>query len=137
MKIVYAPGVFDLLHEGHRNLLRRSRELGDYLIAGVVTDEGTLAYKGRKPVQDERTRLGNVLDLGYVDMAVLQSGTDPTRTLITLDALGLKPDVLTHGDDWKELREGMHTLEQLGIEYVSLPYTHGISTTAQRERMLA
>ena len=128
MRIVYAPGCYDLLHEGHRNFLRRSKALGDFLIAGIVTDDGAAAYK-RRPVQPEQTRLGNVRDLRYVDLAVLQPGTDPTPVLRSLVRLGIKPDLLTHGDDWQRLREGHETLEELGIGWALVPYTHGVSTT--------
>lgn len=136
MRIVYAPGCFDCLHLGHRNFLRRSKALGDYLIAGVVTDEGAEAYK-RRPVQDEQTRLGNVRDLRYVDLAVYQPGTDPTPTLHMLEALGMKPNILTHGDDWDRLLKGQETLERMGIEFRLVPYTHGVSTTETIARMSA
>lgn len=135
MRVIYAPGCWDCLHEGHRNLLRRSKALGDYLIAAVVTDEGVEAYKGRRPVQHEETRRGNVADLDYVDLAVFQPGTDPTKTLVTLHALGVKPEVLTHGDDWDRLKEGHEALQVLGIEFRLLPYTHGVSTTETFERI--
>lgn len=136
MTIVYAPGCFDLLHSGHRNLLRRAKELADggMLIAGVVSDDGAAMYK-RRPVQNERERLGNVADLKYVDRAVIQDTTDPTPNLEILDAGGMRPKYLVHGDDWSRLLEGNETLERLGIRLVLLPYTKGISTTLLREAM--
>lgn len=136
MRIVYAPGVFDLLHSGHRNFLRRSRELGDFLIAAVLTDEGAEAYK-RRPVQPLEERRGNVADLPYVDLAIVQGGTNPTLELSYLTQMGLKPEILTHGDDWPELRSGMETLNKLRIEYVTVPYTHGVSTTETIARLPA
>jgi cytidyltransferase-like protein len=136
MRVIYAPGCWDCLHEGHRNLLRRSKALGDFLIVGVVSDVGAAAYK-RRPVQSQETRRGNVADLSYVDIAVFQPGTDPTPTLEMLFELGLRPDVLTHGSDWTELRAGNETLGRLGIEYVTIPYTLGVSTTETIERMRA
>lgn len=39
MKKVITYGTFDLLHVGHINLLRRARELGDYLLVAISTDE--------------------------------------------------------------------------------------------------
>ena len=39
MKRVITYGTFDLLHYGHINLLRRARQMGDYLIVGLSTDE--------------------------------------------------------------------------------------------------
>lgn len=126
MRIIYTAGVFDLLHTGHRNILRRSRELGDLLVAGVVSDEGAAAYKAR-PLQDERTRLGNVADLRYVDFALLQATTDPSPILRLL-----RPWSMTHGDDWSRLLEGNETLAELGIRLILLPYTPGVSSSALR-----
>lgn len=132
--IGYLPGCFDLYHEGHRAILQRAKALSGMLIVGVLTDDGAAAYK-RRPIQSELTRLGNVRDLRYVDWAVLQPGTNPTSTLQRLAALGYKPDVLFHGDDWTELREGHADLARLGIAFQLLPYTHGVSTTATIERL--
>lgn len=136
MKLIYCPGVFDLMHEEHRNTLRRSKELGDFLIAGILTDDGAAAYK-RRPVQDQETRRGNVADLSYVDLTVFQHGTDPTPTLLMLDALGLRPAALTHGADWARLKVGHETLERLGIEWVLLPYRPGVSTSETIQRIAA
>lgn len=123
MTIGYCPGVFDLLHLGHLNLLRQARQRCDTLVVGVVSDEGTAAYK-RRPVQDEHTRLEVIRELRMVDHAVLQATTDPTPNLIRI-----RPTMLFHGNDWDRLREGHETLDLLGIRYVKLAYTPGISTS--------
>lgn len=130
--VCYTAGVFDLLHAGHLNLLRESARWGDLLVVGVVSDAGTAAYKGRRPVQDEATRLAVVRALEVVDFAVLQPTTDPTPVLEML-----RPAVMTHGSDWDRLREGHASLERLGVKYVTIPYTDGVSTTLLRERMVA
>lgn len=128
--VVYTAGVFDMLHIGHLNLLRRSAGWGDKLVVGVVTDDGTERYKGRRPVQDQWTRLEVVQSLPWVDLAILQDGTDPSAVLEVI-----RPKVMTHGDDWDRLKEGHETLERLGIKFVKLPYTQGISSTLLRERV--
>lgn len=129
MRIVYTAGIFDLLHEGHINALKASRAHGDRLVVGVVSDEGAMAYK-RQPIQDERTRLLVVQSLYFVDLAVIQPTTDPTPVLEVI-----RPQVMTHGDDWQRLIKGQSTLERLGIEWVLVPYTHGVSTTQTIRRM--
>lgn len=130
--VVMASGVFDLWHRGHYNLLWRAAQLGDALFVGVVTDEGTQAYKGRRPVWNERARLEVVKGLGCVEHAELQCGTDPSELLERW-----RPDVLVHGDDWQHLKAGQETVERLGIRWVLLPYTPEVSTTLLRNRSQA
>lgn len=131
MKIVYTAGVWSLFHAGHLAFLEASKALaGSHgkLVVGVLTDDGAERYKPRPVIgQDDRLRIIAALDC--VDAALLQPGTDPSPVLHALDRLGLRPDILTHGSDWKELREGMETLHALGIEYVTLPYGSGTGTT--------
>jgi len=123
-RVVYTAGVWDLLHRGHLNLLWASKQLGDVLVVGVVMDSGAYAYKGRQPVENVQLRMRRLERLGFLDVIVLQQGTDPTANLERF-----QPDVMTHGSDWDRLKEGHETLERLGIDYVTLPYTPGVSTT--------
>jgi len=128
-KLIYTAGIWDWMHEGHLNILRRSKALGTHLIVGVVSDDGAEAYK-RRPVQHELTRLQVVAAVKYVDAVVLQPTTDPTPILEWL-----RPAVMTHGDDWDRLLEGNETLKAMGIEFVLIPYTHGVSSTETLQRM--
>lgn len=130
-RIVYTAGIFDLLHVGHLNILHQSRALGEILVVGVVSDEGAMAYK-RRPIQDEQTRLRIIRDLRMVDFAVIQPTTDPTPVLEII-----RPEIMTHGSDWKELREGRETLIRLGIRWQLIPYTAGVSTSGTIARMTA
>lgn len=130
MRIIYTAGVFDLLHYGHRHVLLESAALGDRLIVGVVEDA---SYKGVRPVWSFSRRLAEVEALPQVVLAVRQRGTDPTEVIERLDALGLRPDVMTHGGDWDRLKEGHETLDALGIEWVKVPLVGDVSSTAIRQ----
>lgn len=130
-RVGYVPGVFDLLHVGHLNLLRAARARCQTLVVGVVSDQGTAAYKHRRPWHDEQTRLAVITELRMVDFADLQATTDPSPNLVRW-----RPDALFHGDDWDRLKEGHDTLRVLGIEFVKLPYTKGICTTEIIGRMM-
>lgn len=131
-RVGYVPGVFDLLHVGHLNLLTRARAMCDQLVVGVVSDDGCAAYKGKRPVQDQATRLAVLQALRMVDAAMPQATTDPTDNL-----RDLRPDALFHGDDWARLLEGQETVDAMGIALVLLPYTAGVSSSMVRERMTA
>lgn len=129
MKLVYTAGVWDLLHRGHLNILWESKKMGDILVVGVVSDAGCFAYKRVRPEVIEEQRLWDVMDLEFVDYAVIQKTTDPTPMLERF-----RPDVMTHGDDWAELREGQETIKRLGIQWRLIPYTQGISSSILREK---
>ena len=90
--------------------------MGTRLVVGVVTDDGAERYKGKRPQQDQWTRMQIIAALRYVDEVMMQDGTDPTSCLETL-----RPQIMTHGDDWSELREGAETLRRLGIEWRLIP----------------
>jgi cytidyltransferase-like protein len=128
MRRVYTAGVFDILHGGHLNLLWQSKQLGDVLIVGVVSDGGCHAYKGIYPHQVLSARMAAIRQIPWVDVVVPQAGTDPSENLRRF-----LPQVMTHANDWTRLREGHETLEELGIEWHLVEYTKGVSSTILRE----
>lgn len=124
MKKVITYGTYDLLHEGHLNLLRRARELGDYLVVGVTSD----AY------DQERGKLNvhnNVLERIEAIKA-----TGLANEVIIEEYMGQKIDDIQHhqidvfaiGSDW----EGKFDYLQEYCEVIYLPRTEGISSTQIR-----
>ena len=72
MKTVITYGTFDLFHQGHYNILKRAKELGDYLIVGV-TGETYDAERGKLSVQDSlATRIENVRKTGFADKIIVE-----------------------------------------------------------------
>ncbi len=129
----YIAGVFDLFHIGHLNLLRRAKEQCNYLIVGIVTDEGVIRHKKSKPVISFEERMEIVRACRYVDQVV----EIPLDKGDTNDAYRqYKFDVQFSGSDyaddpkWKAKRD---FLQRYGADLVFFPYTEGISTTQLKD----
>lgn len=127
MKKVITYGTFDLLHEGHTNLLRRAKALGDYLIVGLSSDEFAL-FKGKKTVLDFDTRKKMLEECGYVDEVIF---IDSFYNEI-IEAVERKPDIFVIGDDYKGKFD---RLADFGIEVIYLPRTPNISTTELKKKL--
>ena len=129
-RIGYAPGVFDLFHVGHLNILRHAKSRCDYLIAGVVSDEMAERAKGRRPVIPLAERLEIVRSITFVDEAVAEVLPDKIDTW-----RGVYFDVIFKGGDWRGTPKG-DKLERdfaaVGVEVVYLPYTEHTSSTILR-----
>ena len=68
----YANGVYDLLHDGHKELLQQASSKCDFLIASVVTDEHARVRKGpERPIDGRMERAYNVAALSYVDAVLM------------------------------------------------------------------
>ncbi|MBA3283194.1 MAG: adenylyltransferase/cytidyltransferase family protein [Acidimicrobiia bacterium] len=129
-RIGYAPGVFDLFHIGHLNILRESRQFCDHLVAGVISDEMTQRVKGALPVVPLSERLDIVASIRFVDEAVVE---DVAHKLEMWERL--KFDVVIKGDDWRGTDKG-DKLEAdfatVGVDVAYLPYTERTSSTMLR-----
>lgn len=127
----YVPGVFDMFHVGHLNILRRARESCDTLIAGVVTDEVVEAVKGHRPIVPFSERLEIVASVGLVDQAVADTSSDKRVTWHRHHF-----DVIFKGEDWKDTPKGFRLerdLGELGVKVVYFPYTQHTSSTMLRD----
>ena len=130
-KIVgYAPGVYDLFHVGHLNILRHAKSQCDWLIAGVVSDEMCLQTKGVEPVVPLAERLEVVAHILYVDQVHAETVPDKLDTWELL-----RFDRIFKGDDWRGTPKG-EKLERdfaaVGVEVVYFPYTVHTSSTRLR-----
>ncbi|GGW44101.1 hypothetical protein GCM10010503_21030 [Streptomyces lucensis JCM 4490] len=126
----YAPGVYDLFHVGHLNILREARRRCDRLVAGVTSDELTVRLKGRRPVVPLEERLEIVRGLRCVDEAVVESAEDK---LETWRQVGF--DVIFKGDDWRGTPKWLaleRRFARVGVEVVYFPYTRHTSSTLLR-----
>lgn len=121
---VITYGTYDLLHQGHINLLRRAKELGDYLIVGVTSDSFDQG-RGKLNVRNNvLERVEAVKATGYADEIIIE------------DYLGQKiddiqkynVDIFAIGSDW----EGKFDYLNEYCKVVYLPRTEGISSTMLR-----
>ena len=122
MKRIITYGTFDLLHYGHINLLRRAKELGDYLIVVVSTDDFNLSQKNKKTYFSFEQRKGMLEAIRYVDLVIPEVSWDQKLT----DVHEYDIDIFVMGDDW---RGKFDFLKDEGVEVVYLPRTPEISTT--------
>ena len=128
------PGVFDMFHIGHLNILRNARLHCDRLIAGVVSDEMAERAKGQLPVVPLAERLEIVRSVRYVDEAVVESVPDKVEMWRQL-----RFDVIIKGDDWRGTPKGLaleRTMADVGVEVAYLPYTAHTSSTLLRRVLL-
>ena len=121
MRKVITYGTFDLLHAGHINLLRRAKELGDYLIVVVSTDEFNWNEKRKKCYFSYEERKKLVEAVRYVDLVIPEENWDQKIS----DVKEYHVDTFVMGDDWK----GKIDFLKDYCEVVYLPRTEGISTT--------
>lgn len=131
--IGYAPGVYDMFHVGHLNILRQAKSQCDYLIAGVVSDEMCELVKGRPPIVPEAERLEIVRHISFVDEAVCEVVPDKLETWQSVQF-----DVIFKGDDWRGTAKGLQLesdFAAVGVEVVYFPYTMHTSSTLLRRAL--
>ncbi|GHH97457.1 glycerol-3-phosphate cytidylyltransferase [Neobacillus kokaensis] len=120
MKKVLTYGTFDLLHFGHINLLRRAKDLGDYLIVGLSTDEFNKG-KNKQAYHSFDNRKMILESIRYVDEVIPENTWDQKIQ----DVIDHNVDIFVMGDDWK----GKFDFLKDYCEVVYLPRTIGISTS--------
>lgn len=131
-KIGYTTGVFDLFHIGHLNILKRAKEMCEYLIVGVSTDELVQEYKDKTPIIPYEERCKIVEAIRYVDKVVPQENRDKISAFNEH-----KFDVIFVGDDWKgskvfeEVDAYMKSNGASGVCYI--PYTQNVSSTILKD----
>jgi D-beta-D-heptose 7-phosphate kinase/D-beta-D-heptose 1-phosphate adenosyltransferase len=121
MVIVFTNGCFDILHRGHIECLRRSKELGDKLIVGLNSDDSVRRLKGSKrPVNKQDDRIAVLQAIRWVDEVMVFDEDTPYKLIQKV-----KPDIITKGGDYKPENVVGNGLAKVII----LPYLIGRSTT--------
>lgn len=127
MKKVITYGTYDLLHQGHINLLRRAKALGDYLIVGVTNDNFD-RERGKLNVRNNvLERVEAVKATGLADKIIIE---DYVGQKID-DIQKYDVDIFAIGSDWVGKFDYLNEF----CKVVYLPRTEGISSTMLREEM--
>lgn len=122
-KKVYTCFCTDVIHEGHRNILKRAAEYGDVYV-GVLSDEAMVGFN-RFPTISLEQRMEIVRETGLVKEVLIQKDVMYDQILAQL-----KPDYVVHGDNWIQgpevvIRENVvNNLKKIGGELVEIPYTY-------------
>ncbi len=127
-KKIYVGMSADLVHPGHINILKEAAKLGKVTV-GLLTDKAIASYK-RLPYMTYEQRKDVLENIKGVVEVIAQETLDYRPNLEAL-----KPDIVVHGDDWKEgvqfktRQQVIDTLSQWGGKLVEIKYTEGISST--------
>lgn len=125
MKKVITYGTYDLFHQGHFNLLKRAKDLGDYLIVGVTTDNFDLERGKMNTCNNVMERIEAVKATGLADQIVIEEYRG--QKIDDIQKYGV--DIFAIGSDW----EGYFDYLKEFCEVVYLPRTQGISSTQLRQ----
>lgn len=121
-KVIFTNGCFDILHKGHIDYLKKSKELGDKLIVGINSDDSVKRLKGEKrPVNNQNDRKELIESLKFVDEVIIFNEDTPYNLIKKL-----RPDIITKGGDYKNETDVVgHDLAKV----ILIPFVEGYSTT--------
>lgn len=124
MKRIITYGTFDVLHFGHIRLLKRARELGDYLIVVLSSDEFN-KIKNKTSFYTYEQRKMILEAVRYVDLVVPEYNWEQKRD----DVIKYQADIFVMGDDWKGKFDFLKDL----CEVVYLERTPEVSSTQTKD----
>lgn len=137
--IAYCGGVFDLLHEGHLDVLSKLHEFGNVAVVGVASDERVKYKKGtNRPIHSEHARLAIIDALRHVDYTFIYPNQAPAshETISHYILKQLIPDFFVTSDEVRE--EDRAWLAQQGTTLKIIPrFSDEISTTQTIQKVLA
>ena len=135
MKYVYTYGVFDLLHDGHIQLLKEAAQLGDSLVVGLFTDEVAESFK-RKPIMSYEQRYKILSSLKVVTSVIPQKKLQPNENIKKVlkdnfidEYLSSRSLVVAKGPGAQYEDFFTDINAATGVLCVLLPYHKGVSTS--------
>lgn len=134
-KIVFTNGCFDIIHPGHVDYLSQARDLGDFLILGLNTDNSVkrLNKAPNRPINNEQARASVLAALASIDFVVLFDEETPYELISYL-----QPNVLVKGNDYEvEKIVGYDVVTAKGGKVITIPFLEGFSTTNLIKKILS
>lgn len=126
-KLVFTNGCFDIIHRGHIEYLKKSKEYGNKLIVGLNSDESVRRLKGSgRPISNQYDRKYILENLGFIDEVIIFDEDTPYDLIKYL-----KPDIITKGGDYTADKVVGNDLAKVII----IPYTKNYSTTKIMEKI--
>jgi D-beta-D-heptose 7-phosphate kinase/D-beta-D-heptose 1-phosphate adenosyltransferase len=121
MTVVFTNGCFDILHRGHLEYLKASKNLGDKLIVGINSDASVRLLKGSdRPINKQEDRKALLLALKFVDEVIIFDDITPYFLIKEI-----QPDIITKGGDYEPYKVVGANLAKVVI----IPFITGYSTT--------
>ncbi len=136
--IVFAGGVFDLVHEGHVLGMQYCKSKGDLLIVGVSSDERVRQRKGLdRPIRNELGRLILVDALKPVDYTFIMPTPNNVDSPSIQVIKTLKPNIfMDHEENKQRWAESIQTIQDLGTKLIFNISPRTDSSTSIIERIL-
>jgi D-beta-D-heptose 7-phosphate kinase/D-beta-D-heptose 1-phosphate adenosyltransferase len=96
---IFTNGCYDILHQGHIELFRYAKTLGDYLVVGIDSDQRVSKNKGvSRPINKQEIRKYMLLSIKYVDEVRIFNTENELIELVKQ----VSPDIMIVGSDWKD-----------------------------------
>jgi rfaE bifunctional protein nucleotidyltransferase chain/domain len=132
-KVVFTNGCFDIIHRGHVEYLRESKELGDVLVLGLNSDTSVRRIKGKpRPYQNEHDRAVILDAMEMIDLVVMFDEDTPLNLICEI-----KPNILVKGGDYKsQLIVGASEVEGWGGSVKIIPFLKGYGTSILVDKIL-
>lgn len=133
-KIIYTDMVGDLFHYGHVRFLKKCRELGDFLIVGIISDKDAKSYK-RDPIMNLQERTEVIESCKYVDKVIKGSPLIVNKEFLDKNRIDIVAHAFSNDNDWKiQMETFFKNIPQEKFKIIE--YTKTISTTDIIQRLL-
>ena len=130
--VVFTNGCFDVVHRGHIEYLKFTKQQGDIVVLGLNSDGSVRTIKGPdRPINNEHDRAAVLAALETVDYITIFDDPTPIDLIMKV-----RPDVLVKGEDWAEKGVvGREFVESYGGRVMLALLLEGRSSTATIEKI--